>query len=555
MQVLRDYQIRADQGVRAAFRAGHRRVLLVMSTGAGKTTTFAHWLMGAVGKGSTAIVLAHRRELISQASKRLSEHFVPHGIILAGTRSDSHQPVQVASVQSLIPRLYPKDPEMAAPPPPANIIICDEAHHASAASFRKVFSQYPDAYILGCTATPARTDGKGLRDLFDVMVEVISTAELIELGYLCDYVIYEGEYAAPDEDLAVIGGDFDQAEAANRIDTDTLVGEVYDNWKRRANGKPTIIFAQTRKHGKHLLDVFRAHGEMFEYIDDQTKKDERDRILTGYANGTVPGVINVGILTEGYDAPRTECVVISRMTASLILWLQMCGRGLRPWAGKSHLIILDHGGNARHRFGGPDFPHEWSLDGRKKREQPIQPSLTTCPVCRAIVRSTTRVCKECGHILVYVSKGPDVPDTTPGMLVEANYKIRGSERDEKKREAELAKLEQEKKRAEREAKKLEKAREVERKAAEMEAQKDFLVKMVDEMVRWNYPFKRPLTRFRERFVSAEKPKGFFPNHKHGVFIYYKKEWKRNKEGALELKQSIRGWTLNGKEFGDVPKAQ
>lgn len=546
MQVLRDYQVRADQGVRAAFRSGVKRVLLVMPTGAGKTTTFAHWLMGAVSKGSTAIVLAHRRELIGQASKRLSEHFVPHGIILAGVRPDSSQPVQVASVQSLLPRLYPKDAEAAQPPPPADIIICDEAHHASAKSYRKVFSQFPDAYILGVTATPARTDGKGLRDLFDVMVEVTTTEELIELGYLCDYTIYEGKYEAPDDGLDIIGGDFDQSQAATRIDTDTLVGEVYDNWKARADGKPTIIFAQTRKHGKHLLDVFRAHGENFEYVDDRTKKDERERIVNGYADGNILGLINVGIFTEGYDVPRTECIVVDRMTASLILWLQICGRGLRPWPGKSHLVILDHGGNARHRFGGPDFPHEWSLDGRKKREQPVQPSLTTCPVCRAIVRARTRVCKECGHILIYVSKGPDVPDTTPGMLVEANYKIRGSAKQE-------AKLDQERKRAEREAKKLEKARVAEARETQLQVEKDFLVKMVDEAARRNYSFKYPLMKFKERFRSPEKPNGFFPGAKHGVSV----NWSATNElipGTQRYKMKITGWTLNGRGFGDVPPA-
>src|SRR5690606_31919319 len=128
-------------------------VLLVLPTGGGKTTVFAHWLVGAMAKGTHAIFLAHRRELVSQASTRLREHYVPHGIIQAGARIDFSQQVQVASIQSLIPKLYPSDPETAGDPPVADILIFDEAHRATSASYKKVVAKYPNAKVIGLTAT------------------------------------------------------------------------------------------------------------------------------------------------------------------------------------------------------------------------------------------------------------------------------------------------------------------------------------------------------------------------------------------------------------------
>src|SRR6478736_2997307 len=134
MQTLRPYQIDADAGVRKAFRDGAKSVLLVLPTGGGKTTVFAHWLIGAVKKGSHVIFLAHRRELIGQASKRLSEHHVFHGVIQAGSRYNLREQVQVASVQSLVPRIYPRDPETAPDIPRGDILVFDEAHRATSKS-------------------------------------------------------------------------------------------------------------------------------------------------------------------------------------------------------------------------------------------------------------------------------------------------------------------------------------------------------------------------------------------------------------------------------------
>ncbi len=539
-QKLRPYQIDADAGVRKAFKDGSKSVLLVLPTGAGKTTTFAHWIIGAINKGSYVIFLAHRRELIKQASERLTEHDVKHGVIQAGSYTDFNKQVQVASIQSLLPRIYPADEETAPTPPRATILVFDEAHRATSASYKKIIAKYPDALVCGLTATPARTDGRGLGDVFDALVEVIDVADLIEQGYLCDYVMYEGEYDAPDADLKIIGDDFDDGEAEKRLDTDKLVGDVYKNWCARAKGKRTIVFAQTRKHGKHIDSVFVVGGERCKYLDGNTPAKDRDKIIADFSAGHIDVIVNVNILVEGFDVPGIECVVLAFMTASIIKYRQAIGRDLRPLyalglpldtaeqrlraialSSKPHAIILDHGGNARHRFGGPDAPHEWSLDGRKKREAPVQPSLTTCPTCRAIVTSRTRICPDCGYEFSAAPIKSALPTTTDGMLVEANYKIRGSEREERRLAKIAAMTEKERKAAEREQARAAKVAAEAAKLARLEEEREFFRKAVAAQRAKGYNWRYPLMKFKERFVSEKRPKGYFPGEKHGVKIEYR----------------------------------
>lgn len=516
----------------------------------GKTTTFAHWLMGAVAKGSSAIFLAHRRELISQASQRLTQHGVRHAVIQAGSRYEPNAQVQVASVQSLIPKLFPADPETAPDRPRADVLVFDEAHRSTSASYKKIIEQYPHAYVIGLTATAARTDGAPLGDVYQALVEVIDVADLIDQGYLCDYRIFEGEYEAPDEGLEITAnGEFDEEEAAKRIDTDKLVGDVYVNWKKYADGKRTIIFAQSRKHAKHILEVFLAAGEKFVYVDGTTKNAERDKAGEDLAAGRITGIVNVQVYVEGFDVPLLECVVLAFMTASIIKYRQAVGRALRPAEGKTHALILDHGGNARHRFGGPDAPHEWSLDGRKKREQPVQPSLTTCPQCLAIVTSRMRICPDCEYVLAARAPKSQTPDTTDGMLVEGNYKIRGSEREERRLARIAALSEKERRAAEREEKRMQKAAAEAAKLARIEDGKKFLREAIALAQRKGYNFKYPLMKLKERFGSGEKSN--FQWNQFGVSVKRERQWVIDRErlGGGNFRHVIISFEFEGVVYG------
>ncbi len=567
MQKLRDYQIAADAGVRKAFRDGAKRVLLTLPTGGGKNTLAAKWLHGVKAKGSSGFFLADRRELIDQASQRLLDNGVSHGIIMSGVMPKRNEQIQVGSIQSVIPVLYPRDPETAPDKPIVNVIVLDECDTATSTSCKKIFAAYPDALVLGITATPQRTDGRGLGDIFDVLVEVVDVATLIEDGWLCDYRIFEGNYDAPDEDLQITeSGEFDEKEVAHRLDTDELVGDVYTNWKARANGKQTIVFAQSRKHGKHLLEVFLAAKENFAYVDGTTNKKERDEIIKKFGRGLIMGIINVGILVKGFDVPGIECVVLAYMTASIIKYRQTVGRGLRPvylrglpletvderlraialGPKPQGLIILDHGGNARHRFGGPDAPHEWSLDGRKKRAQPVQPVLATCPICRAIVTSRTRICPDCGHEFVAKAPKAALPDTADGMLVEANYKIRGSEKAEREKARILALSEKEQRSIARAAAKAVKDEAAAAKLRRIEEEKEFLRAAIAKQRPGDINWKAPLIAFRRRFKDEKHPTGYFPGDRHGAKVETRQLWD---EDERKLKWKLFAFTFEGRRYG------
>jgi superfamily II DNA or RNA helicase len=190
---LRHYQQQAIDEVKQHFSNGHKKVLMQMPTGAGKTVTFAHIVKGAIFKSKKVLILAHRRELISQAFKTLQRLGIPAGVIMSGYNPDASQAVQIGSIQTIIRRLDIIELEF-------DLIIVDECHHAMAKSFGSIFARYPNAYILGVTATPCRVDGKGLGDIFSKLVHGLQISELIEMGSL----ISPNYYCTPSHSLDTI---------------------------------------------------------------------------------------------------------------------------------------------------------------------------------------------------------------------------------------------------------------------------------------------------------------------------------------------------------------
>jgi len=399
-QALRPYQVKAVDDLRKVFASGTRSAILVCPTGGGKTTIAADIIHKLKAANNRADFIAHRKELIDQCSKRLDQHGIDHGIIKAGNKRRNNGPIQVASVQTLIRRLEPKEGDLIGFRRKVDLIIIDECHRALANSYLKVLEHWPEARVLGLTATPVRTDGRGLGDLFETIVEASTVAELTGMGFLVPArtftTPYKPDYTGVKKNR---DGDYNEAQAEAVVNTDELVGKIYENWKAKASDRKTVIFAVSCKHARHIRDVFLAAGESIEYLDGDMKDEERDAILARHASGETQIVVNVGILTEGWDNPEVSCVVLARKTESLALYLQMCGRGLRTaeWVGKVDCIILDHGGNVdRPGFGFVSDDREWSLEGRKSKNKSETP-LTTCDKCYAVYRSSFDACPECGH--------------------------------------------------------------------------------------------------------------------------------------------------------------
>jgi superfamily II DNA or RNA helicase len=226
-------------------------------------------------------------------------------------------------------------------PPPADLVVVDEAHHVLAQSYKRILEIYPRAIVLGLTATPCRGDGRGLGNAFDVLIEAASVGDLVEQKYLVPTVVYAP--VRPDlTGIQVKRGDYVEEQLAARMNTAQLVGDIVEHWHRLAGPRRTVVFATGVGHSRHIRDEFRRAGVLAEHLDGSTPTDERDRILAQLAAGQIDVVTNAMVLTEGWDSPSVSCLVLARPTKSLGLYRQMVGRVLRPAPGKTDALILDH---------------------------------------------------------------------------------------------------------------------------------------------------------------------------------------------------------------------
>jgi len=399
---LRPYQETAIEGVREAFRAGRRAPVLVAPTGAGKTVMFGFVAEQTASRGKRVLILAHRKELIRQASRKLDDARVRHGIIAPG-HTPTRDLVQVASVQTLGRRLA--DPRYAAP----DLIVIDEAHHAVAGQWRDIVTAYPQARILGVTATPERLDGKGLGlevgGIFDHIVMGPTVADLVAGGFLTSTRIYAPAEAPDLSGIRTRGGDFEAGALADAMGKAQLVGDAVKHYGRHTPGQPAILFSPSVAHAEAMAEAFRAAGWKAQAASGSTPPAQRDAAIAGLATGAVQVLCSCDLISEGLDVPAVGAVILMRPTKSLGLYLQQVGRGLRPAPGKTHLTVLDHAGNTL-RHGPPEMPRAWSLEGRpkkaKKADEDVPPA-RQCTECFA-VHAPAPQCPECGHVYPVASR-------------------------------------------------------------------------------------------------------------------------------------------------------
>lgn len=388
---LRPYQVEAINALREGYRSGLKSQVLVFPTGGGKTPTATQVIQSVVSKGKRAIFLAHRKELIDQASKKLDAFGVPHGVVAgAHKRWEPYAPVQVASVQTLNARKTL---------PQADLVVIDECHRSPSASYRSILERYPNALVLGLTATPVRTDGRGLGDLFERLVIGATPRGLLEAGYLVPATGYV--YDTPDlSRVKKVAGDYQQNELAQVMGARKLVGKVVEQWLQHARGKRTVVFAVNVEHSQTLARQFREAGVAAEHVDGTTATGEREAILKRLESGQTQVVCNCALFVEGWDMPALEVCVLARPTQSVSLYLQAVGRVLRPAPGKTVARIHDHAGCVL-THGLPYMDREWSLtqEGRRKGAVEAIPSLRTCEECFAVWAPSQgpETCPVCGH--------------------------------------------------------------------------------------------------------------------------------------------------------------
>jgi len=384
---LRGYQTRAIDDLRAAYRAGARAPLLCLPTGGGKTIIFSAIAQSAVARGRKVLILVHRRELLHQASRKLTAIGVDHGLIAAGVPT-SDQPVQVASVQTLVRRL-------AAMTWQPSLIIIDEAHHAAAGSWDRVLRHWPDAFRLGVTATPCRLDGRGLSSAFDHLVIGPSVADLIFWGFLSASRIYAPPVMADLTGIRKRAGDYAADQAADAMNRPTVTGDAIAHYQRLAAGQQAIAFCCSIDHANAVCSAFTAAGIHAATLLGNTP--DRDQIVAAFGDGTLQILVTVDVVSEGFDIPAASCAILLRPTQSLGLYLQQVGRVLRPSPGKSTALVLDHVGNVT-RHGFPDDDRDWTLaDGVRRNAAASAPSVRTCPECFAAFKPAPQ-CPVCSAV-------------------------------------------------------------------------------------------------------------------------------------------------------------
>lgn len=413
--VLRDYQLKGVADIRQCYVNGIRAVLYVLPTGGGKTVVFCFVASSTGSKPLDAknpslgnkrvLILVHRIELLRQTAAKLYENGVEHGIINPKFTPNPMANIQVASVQTLASRIKKGTARVD-----YDLVIVDEAHHAVAKTWITIMAALPKkCRVLGVTATPIRSDGSGLADVFDAMILGPTMKYLIGIGSLVPAKVY-----APTEKLDLSGvkiknGDYDPDDLESIIDNSIITGDAIATYRQRCAHQPAIYFCVSVAHAEHVAEEFRKAGFKAQSIDGSMEDAQRKALINGLGTGRVEILVSCDIISEGTDIPNVMCAGMLRPTKSMGLYLQQAGRALRPAPGKPFAVILDHVGNCL-LHGMPDEDREWSLEGdakqksKKKKDEP-EIRVKQCPTCFAM-HSPAPKCPECGH--QYVTEAREV---------------------------------------------------------------------------------------------------------------------------------------------------
>jgi len=379
---LRPYQETFINNIAASLRS-NRKVVAQLATGGGKTVCFSAICDRYCAKSSQDIlILVHREELLAQAIKAIR---IPTQAVTAGMKSIPHARVYVAMVETTYKRLDKFSN--------IGLVIVDEVHIGN---FTKVIEHFTSQYIIGFTATPlAARKTNPLRNYFDDIVCGIDIPDLIEQGFLCPELTYSAAQIVDRAKLKMKAGEFDASQMAAAFKAPKYIETTVNAYKQHALGQKTIIFNCNVEHSMAVNAAFQAAGFNSRHLDADSP--DRSEVLQWFANTPDAILNNIGIATTGFDQPDIETVIVNKATASMPLWLQMCGRGARPHNVKLAFTIIDLGGNCI-THGLWSSPRNWSniFHNPKKPGEGVAP-VKECPDCGALMHTAVRLC-DCGHV-------------------------------------------------------------------------------------------------------------------------------------------------------------
>ena len=379
MITLRDYQIEAIEDLRHKFKAGYKKLGLVLPCGTGKTIIFAFMAKKHLEQNSTnrVLFLVHRRELVEQAEETFKK---------LGIQSER---LHIAMAQT-ITRHLEKEPY-------PTLIVADEVHHYVSGTFKKILDYFSNANFVGLTATPVRLDGRPLLySIFEYLYIGQSSDWFINKGWLSKYDYYAPKINLADADWKPKGSDFDMNDATDKLDKANIYGDVL---KYLDLNRKTIIYSPSVAFSKKITNEINEHYKkpVASHFDGDTPKLERKRIMDMFRNGEIRVLCNCELIGEGVDVPDCDCVMLLRPTKSLALYIQQSMRCLRPYPNK-RAVIYDFVGNVW-RHGLPTMEHKWALNKPMKSHNKSEVEGVMCRQCQncfMVYEGKDPVCPYCG---------------------------------------------------------------------------------------------------------------------------------------------------------------
>lgn len=375
------------------------RVLVQSPTGTGKGRLITH-LLKYFNKG---LIVAHRQEILEQLYAHYKEEGLDDKVGILNSKVTAGEDTRlffiahkyvIASIQTVARRLEQIPSTML------DIVIIDEAHRASAASYQKLINLAGIFKVVGFTATPIRGDGKPLGDTFEMMVQALDVKATYKFFIDNNHLTKVGKiFSKPEPNLSgidIVAGDYNQKKLSKLMNNNVHVGSLVNQWLKRSENRPTLTFCTSIENVIKAVDMFRESGIEAQAILGDTPDALRKMRVKQLETGRLKVLISCLVFIEGVDIPMVSCIQMDRPTRLFHLYLQIVGRGFRPCDGKTDFIILDHCGVVR-RFGPPNKDIMWSLD----KDLIVPPSyVRACPACDLLNELDATECAECGESLI-----------------------------------------------------------------------------------------------------------------------------------------------------------